>query len=235
MDKKFLKVLTVCIAKAREGETDMNIFDLMYETSLPYSELKEIIDTLISDDEVVQLDIKTYRFIGDVNRDFDELEEKRKPVFQNVETNPSIGAALAAKRADFDRRRKEINERIRLAQEVIDEIEDEQDDEPVGDLSEYVIRVFTEKLNPDVFIEPPIHPSWPDKKEFNQTCADNLIILMNSDKQMSRVKAIKKARILLGELHRARNDKTAEVYEYLVYGLSYMSNYYYNKIRENLS
>lgn len=242
MDKTYYKVLKECIENARKGETDINVFDLMYETSLPYPELKDILDELVSESELVQADLKTYKFIGELDHTA-EQNEKRAPLFENVENSPHKDAAYTARRNYMEQRRKEMLEMMKQEQllqeyvgdgEATREIFVADDPEPIGDLSEYVIKVFQEKLNPDVFIEPPLHPSWNDKTEFMQSCVDHLIILMNSDRQMGRLKAIKKARALLAELQKERKKKTAEIYEYMLYALSYMSNYYYNKIRENL-
>lgn len=61
-------VLNACIKKAQKGETDVSVFDLMYETSLEYTDLKPELDRLVSEKELEAIDIKTYKFIGEINR-----------------------------------------------------------------------------------------------------------------------------------------------------------------------
>ena len=68
------KVLNACVMQARGGKLHINVFDLMYETSLPYPQLKEIADGLVSAGELAAVDLKTYKFTGDVNRPLAEPE-----------------------------------------------------------------------------------------------------------------------------------------------------------------
>ena len=239
MNKTFSNTLTVCVEKARRGEADINVFDLMYETCLPYPELKVILDKLVSENELAQTDLKTYKFIGDLNRNFNEPEipDSNEELFDEQEESSKRRRELIDKMI-----REEMRREYAPDNDVLDNMsedcdlfsEDEEDSDPANDLSEFVIDIFQEKLSPDAFIEAPLHPLWNDKNEFMQACADHLIILMSSDRQMGRIKALKKARLLLSQLLKERDRKTAEVYEYIAYGLNYMSNYYYNKIRESL-
>lgn len=132
MDKTINKVLTVCIKKAREGETDINVFDLMYETSLPYPELKNKLDELISENEISQSDIKTYKFIGDINRKFKEAEDEKYDLPKSDKSSRE-NDPLSDKRAYLERRRQEILERMRNEQEQSDDAPLFVADSSVGD------------------------------------------------------------------------------------------------------
>lgn len=46
----------------------------MYETSLPYADLKNILDDLIVQNEVEDINVKTYKFIGSIDRNFGEVD-----------------------------------------------------------------------------------------------------------------------------------------------------------------
>ncbi len=68
-------VLKACIEKAICGEFSISVFDLMYETGLDYPRLKDILGKLVAQDELEVIDVKTYKFTGDVNRTLEERGE----------------------------------------------------------------------------------------------------------------------------------------------------------------
>ena len=96
MNKTFLKVLNTCIKLSREGEAEISVFDIMYETGFPYLALKDALDNLVAENELAEIDIKTYKFIGDINRKFDEPEPE--PVPESLDDRIAI----------LERRRQEL-------------------------------------------------------------------------------------------------------------------------------
>ena len=73
MEKKLLDIIA---KKAQYGKSS-NIFDLMYETNLPYSAIKPLLDLMITRYQIERLDIETYRYIGDMcgsNREAESRE-----------------------------------------------------------------------------------------------------------------------------------------------------------------
>ena len=106
------KVLNACVMQARGGKLSINVFDLMYETSLSYPQLKEIADGLVSAGELAAVDLKTYKFTGDVNRPLAEPEEPADPLQDDGydENDP-----LAARLANLEKRREKLIERMKTA------------------------------------------------------------------------------------------------------------------------
>lgn len=106
MNSKENKVLKALIENVRQGGNFSDVFDLMYETSLPYCELKDILDSLILQNEVECLDIRNYKFVGDISRDFDEDEpvmEEKSP-----EDNWALRKALEERRLYLQMRMRNI-------------------------------------------------------------------------------------------------------------------------------
>lgn len=66
-------VLRYCIDGARRGEREISVFDLMYE-GIEYTDLRDVLTTLAEQGEIEIIDIKTFRFIGEVR----ELEVKER-------------------------------------------------------------------------------------------------------------------------------------------------------------
>ncbi len=106
------KVLNACVLQARGGKLSINVFDLMYETSLPYPQLKEIADGLVSKGELAAVDLKTYKFTGDVNRPLAEPEE---PADLREDDGYGENDPLAARLAFLERRREKLIERMKTA------------------------------------------------------------------------------------------------------------------------
>lgn len=73
MNNKRIQVLKSLTKSARSGCAEVDIIDLMYETSLPYTDLKNILDDLIVQNEVEDINVKTYKFIGSIDREFVEV------------------------------------------------------------------------------------------------------------------------------------------------------------------
>ncbi len=126
MDKKMIKVLKPCIENARSGKKDINVFDLMYETSLAYPELKVILDKLVLKKELAEIDIKTYKFIGDINRKFDF----DKGIIENSKStrtkNDSDEDELFSKLYNFELA-KEFIARTQAEEDDRDDIDDEKE------------------------------------------------------------------------------------------------------------
>ena len=104
--------LNYCIESARRGESKINVFDLMYETGLAYSDLQPALAALIERKELVQSDIKTFEFIGDKNRDVNAPTVINPPPVINP---PQLSSAeLDERRAALEARRQEIMRRMQM-------------------------------------------------------------------------------------------------------------------------
>lgn len=355
MNNNLIKVLTQCIKTAREGEVCVNVFDLMYETSLPYPELKVILDKLVEQKELAVIDIKTYKFTGDINRNLEELKRQTNPP-RVVESQAydEFDPFTAERRAYLEQRRRELIRRMQEMEEKESEdlsTESEQEDTETDEeeLRYKAVKLCIEKhaasvslfqrtfpigynracklidwmeeqgyvsasegakprkvlitLNEfnKIFNEPPCaeesdgdvdidekfteyeryirerlsaiedesggsedgepdkidaidfiktliiekrwtYPSdkiperscWDDEDGFMQVIGERLILLINSNKKMGRLGAIKKAARCLDDARKTKNQKMAEVYERIIFELQNMSNYYYIKIRERI-
>ncbi len=106
------KVLNACVLRARDGKLRINVFDLMYETSLSYPQLKEIADGLVSAGELAAVDLKTYKFTGDVNR---PLAEPEQPADLREDDGYDENDPLAVRLANLERRRERLLERMKTA------------------------------------------------------------------------------------------------------------------------
>lgn len=243
MEKQIERVLKQCIITVREGTTNINVFDLMYETSLPYPELKVVLDKLIEDKELEAVDIKTYKFIGDINRKFEVAPKQDK---------------LAEKRAELERKRREIIARMqRELEEKLDDnsmlVEDSPDSELGEDGSDmqdsvekvwsftsekweevidFLTVLFYDGYKNDASANVPAHTLWGDEDEFLRHCAELTIELFLRNENCGRNIIIKKAQTKLNYLRKTNNAKSAEAYERVVYELQIMSSYYFNKIKK---
>lgn len=106
------KVLNACVLRAHGGKLHINVFDLMYETSLSYPQLKEIADRLVSAGELAAVDLKTYKFTGDVNR---PLAEPEQPADLREDDGYDENDPLAVRLANLERRRERLLERMKTA------------------------------------------------------------------------------------------------------------------------
>lgn len=132
MKQNLNEVLKVCIGLARKGGICLNVFDLMYETSLPYPELKDIIDKLVLKGELEVIDIKTYKFTGDINRNFEEAEA-RKSDTPISDKSPRRADPFAERRAYLEERRQELIARMQARMEKDDGDDGETDNVTVPD------------------------------------------------------------------------------------------------------
>ena len=130
------KVLNACVMQARGGKLHINVFDLMYETSLPYPQLKEIADGLVSAGELAAVDLKTYKFTGDVNRPLAEPEE---PADLREDDGYGENDPLAARLAFLERRREKLIERMKTAR--LDDDRYRRDDDGEVDYEEMERRL----------------------------------------------------------------------------------------------
>ena len=56
MDKNMLKIVKTCEEKSLAGQTDIDVFDLMYELNLSYDSLKCVLDKLVINKKLAQKD-----------------------------------------------------------------------------------------------------------------------------------------------------------------------------------
>ena len=87
MDKNMLKIVKTCEEKSLAGQTDIDVFDLMYELNLPYDSLKCILDKLVTNRKLVQKDIKTYLLIASTEK---MAEDKDEQVLYQEQKDESI-------------------------------------------------------------------------------------------------------------------------------------------------
>ena len=128
---KVLHALSTC---AGEGEwTD--VFDILYETSLPYSTVKETLDKFIAQGAAEQRDARTYRLTGDAlpeellsehktTEKQDKAEKSEKSEKPSARTNAQTGRGrrtIEERLAELERRRQAL-----LAQAKDEDEEDEE-------------------------------------------------------------------------------------------------------------
>ena len=87
MDKNMLKIVKTCEEKSLAGQTDIDVFDLMYELNLPYDSLKCVLDKLVINKKLVQKDIKTYLLIASTEK---MAEDKDEQVLYQEQKDESI-------------------------------------------------------------------------------------------------------------------------------------------------
>ena len=128
---KVLHALSTC---AGEGEwTD--VFDILYETSLPYSTVKETLDKFIAQGAAEQRDARTYRLTGDALPE--ELLSDRKTAEKQDKAEKSEKSEKAEKpsartNAQTGRGRRTIEERLaeleRRRQALLAQAKDEDEE-----------------------------------------------------------------------------------------------------------
>ena len=62
MERKEAKVQKYLLGRAGE---EIDVFDLMYETSLPYPEAKSVLDQYAAESKVEVIGFRTYRLLGE--------------------------------------------------------------------------------------------------------------------------------------------------------------------------
>lgn len=136
MNVKENRVLKIFVEMAHIGRVDVNIFDLMYETCLPCIELKKILAGLISKNLVENIDIKTYKYIGgddfDFNNNDDEMSDKEEAEVNLCEDNDDCPEASQEEenrryREYLERRRRELIARLQAETDEEDDDEDNDD------------------------------------------------------------------------------------------------------------
>ncbi len=143
------KVLNACVLRARGGKLHINVFDLMYETSLSYPQLKEIADGLVSAGELAAVDLKTYKFTGDVNR---PLAEPEQPDDLCEDDGYDENDPLAVRLANLERRRERLLERMKTAHLDEDDLrrrDDEVDFEEIERRLQSRLNEFENALEED--------------------------------------------------------------------------------------
>ncbi|MDE6585906.1 MAG: hypothetical protein K2K80_04425 [Clostridia bacterium] len=217
--------------------------------------MKDILDKLVLENELTLIDIKTYRFTGDINRKF-ENAEPRRIIFDK---------SFADKRDYLEQRRQELVERMqkeddakkqreeefdkqfaeyeRFLKEQLGDIEEDDDDfnsriEYEAGQKEKLIDYLQVSLQEERKVKPreeiPEHLSWDDENDFIRFCGEQLMELVSTDKKMGRQGALNKAIGLLEEVRKIQNQNLIEVYEFIVFALQNMGNYYYLKIRNGV-
>lgn len=257
MEYEMKEVLKICIGQARKSERMLNVFDLMYETSLPYSELKEIFDKLVAQKELAVIDIKTYKFIGDIDREFEESNAK-KPHSKEGGESSNDEDYLSARLKNLKERRQELIDEMRQAEtekesrdgwadkilfedlfpfdtEESDTDEDAISDGPVsrGDAEARKLQKATEFIK-TFLVNRSATPVLYTNAEFAQLVGESMAVLIASDITMSKGEAIGKARRDLASVCESKNTKLIPVYDCIIRELQGMSNYYYAKIRSLL-
>lgn len=125
---KVLHALSTC---AGEGEwTD--VFDILYETSLPYSTVKETLDKFIAQGAAEQRDARTYRLTGDALPEELLSECKRAEKQEKTEKSEKSEKPSARTNAQTGRGRKTIEERLaeleRRRQALLAQAKDEDEE-----------------------------------------------------------------------------------------------------------
>ena len=160
MDNRETNILKLMRRMAYSDHREINVFDLMYEASLAYGDLKEILNRLISQNLVENIDRKTYKFIGNEDCEFndnetnildtpservgsDDDEDYYSVEFDDVENR--------RRREYLERRRREII--ARLQKENDNEEEDSSDPFEEDDESDTDNRVFLEKSDEEILHE----------------------------------------------------------------------------------
>lgn len=251
------KVLKVCIEQARTGERNLNVFDIMYETSLPYPELKEILDELLLQKELEAIDIKTYRFIGDIDRELDE-DEPQTPFFESEESGDKRERALSSRRAYLEKRRQEIiakmqaetenenseNSTDRELYDVLGLSDTEEDRAEESTQCEYLtppsdadpVKVMkTIEYVKEFLVGKSENAVWYTDEQFLDSVAECLVFLISSDTKASKNAAIKKAHFGWQDAYKEDNTNMIAIYKRIVSELQGMSSYYYAKIRSLLT
>ncbi len=119
-------VLSAFMRQAQNGVRIWNVFDVMYETDLPYPALKELLDSLEKSGDVVCRDVKTYEYTGAVERG---------------DVTPSEKDFADGKREIFSRYLEEFkSDNCDLFNLTDCGDGDDDDDEDENDMDTYVIR-----------------------------------------------------------------------------------------------
>ena len=125
---KVLHALSTC---AGEGEwTD--VFDILYETSLPYSTVKETLDKFIAQGAAEQRDARTYRLTGDALPEELLSEHKTTEKQDKAEKSEKSEKPSARTNAQTGRGRRTIEERLaeleRRRQALLAQAKDEDEE-----------------------------------------------------------------------------------------------------------
>lgn len=125
---KVLHALSTC---AGEGEW-ADVFDILYETSLPYSTVKETLDKFIAQGAAEQRDARTYRLTGDALPEELLSECKRAEKQEKTEKSEKSEKPSARTNAQTGRGRRTIEERLaeleRRRQALLAQAKDEDEE-----------------------------------------------------------------------------------------------------------
>ncbi|MDE7167531.1 MAG: hypothetical protein K2O28_01630 [Clostridia bacterium] len=257
MDKTFSKVLNLCIKLSKDGEAEISVFDLLYETGLPYTVLKGMLDNFVAENELAEIDIKTYKFIGDTNRELDEpepipeslddriaiLERRRQELLAKMDddeqeacgklfvTDAQADGELMHCDDDEELDRKFAEYERYLNEELPEFTGDDENEEREQELVKFMVALFKDGHKKAVG-KVPAHTEWDDEDDLLRFCAEQIITLISRDKSIGKQSVIKKAVDMLASLRGMENVMVTELYERIIYELKNMSNYYFNKIRE---
>lgn len=126
---KVLHALSTC---AGEGEW-ADVFDILYETSLPYSTVKETLDKFIAQGAAEQRDARTYRLTGDALPEELLSECKRAEKQEKTEKSEKSEKPSARTNAQTGRGRRTIEERLaeleRRRQALLAQAKDEDEED----------------------------------------------------------------------------------------------------------
>lgn len=126
---KVLHALSTC---AGEGEW-ADVFDILYETSLPYSTVKETLDKFIAQGAAEQRDARKYRLTGDALPEELLSECKRAEKQEKTEKSEKSEKPSARTNAQTGRGRRTIEERLaeleRRRQALLAQAKDEDEED----------------------------------------------------------------------------------------------------------
>lgn len=185
MDKKENNVLRALIAAARRGQAVSDVFDLMYETSLPYCELRDILNALISQKEVEYIDIRTYKFIGDISREIGEEPEEDE---DGEPTDDDNGEIIEERLSHLRRHRLELFRRMRRNSGISDDDDggtDESDEALCDDEDNTGTDIFDEDDEPLFSDEDDEYDEDNDEEVLHK----NLVKILTDEREKSKLRA----------------------------------------------
>lgn len=126
---KVLHALSTCAGEREWAD----VFDILYETSLPYSTVKETLDKFIAQGAAEQRDARTYRLTGDALPEELLSECKRAEKQEKTEKSEKSEKPSARTNAQTGRGRRTIEERLaeleRRRQALLAQAKDEDEED----------------------------------------------------------------------------------------------------------
>ncbi|MDE7379641.1 MAG: hypothetical protein K2N14_01190, partial [Clostridia bacterium] len=123
-----ISLLSCFVTKYKEGERQVDVFDLIYETSKPYDEVKKSLDGLCGEGQVRQLNLRTYELVRDAYELEREMIEQSAGI--NTERNAERFRRLREKLANAEEEEDDV---FRADSNLFDDIEESTDDDGIED------------------------------------------------------------------------------------------------------